>query len=186
MTIRTAFAAPVLVLALLGLLPSPVAAQEARSFEQLQLLLKPGDKIFITDAMGNVTKGKVAGLSKSALSLTTKGSTKDWAQSDVLKIRQWRQDSLKNGALIGTGVGFSIGLATVIAFCGEWTDCGGDAVAAVAIYTGLGTGIGVGIDALIPAKQTIYVGGAQTSASRLKVRPLVGKSRKGVAVALSF
>ena len=132
----TALTALALILAFLVLLPSPAAAQEARSFEQLQLLVKPADN--------------------------------------------------KNGALIGTGVGFGIGLATVVAFCRGWNHCGGDAVAAVAIYTGLGTGIGVGIDALIPARQTIYVGGSQTSVNRLKVGPLVGKSFKGVAVALSF
>lgn len=186
MTYRTALTASALIAAFLVLSPSPAAAQEARSFEQLQLLVKPGDRIFITDSAGKVTEGKVAGLSKSALRLTSKSATKDWAESDVLKIRQWRHDSLKNGALIGTGVGFGIGLASVLAFCDEWVDCGGEAVGAVAIYTGIGAGVGLGIDALIPAKQTIYVGGAQASVSRIRVKPLVGKSRKGVAIAFSF
>ena len=187
MTHRTVLSAATLMLAFLVLSPQPAAAQqEARSFEQLQILVKPGDRIFITDATGNVTEGRVAGLSKSSLTLKTKTATRDWAESDVLKIRQWRQDSLKNGAIIGTGVGLGLGLLGAIAVCSEWGDCGGEAVAAVAIYAGIGAGAGVGIDALIPSKQTVYFGGAPTTSSRINLKPIVGKSRKGVALAFSF
>lgn len=186
MTHRTALSAATLMLAFLVLSPQPAAAQEARSFEQLQVLVKPGDRIFITDAAGNVTEGKVSGLTKSSLTLITKASTKDWAESDVLKIRQWRHDSLKNGAIIGTSVGLGLGLIGAALFCSDWGDCGGEAVATVAIYAGMGAGAGVGIDALIPSKQTVYIGGTRTASSRINLKPIVGKSRKGVAVAFSF
>ena len=187
MTYRNSLSAAILVLALLAFSPQPAAAQEARSFEQLQLLVKPGDRIYLTDSKGIVTEGKVAGLSKSSLSLMTKVSTKDWSESDVSRIKQWRHDSLKNGALIGTGVGLGLGVAGVAIFCGGgWADCGADAVAAVAIYAGIGAGIGVGIDALIPSKQTVYLGVPQTTLSRIRLKPIVGNSRRGVAVAFSF
>jgi hypothetical protein len=172
--------------AFLLLSPQTATAQEARSFEQLQLLVKPGDRIFVTDATGNVTEGRVASLSRSALSLTSKTSTKDWSESEVSKIRQWRSDSLKNGALIGTGVGFGLSLAGAVIFCSEFRGCGGEAAAIVAVYTGIGAGIGVGIDALIPSKQTVYLGGKAISLNRIKLKPIVGNSRKGVAVAFSF
>lgn len=186
MAYRNTFSAAALMLAFWALSSQPAAAQEARSFEQLQLLVKPGDRIYVTDSMGNVTEGKVAGLSTSSLRLMTKSSTKDWSESDVFKIRQWRHDSLKNGALIGAGVGFGLSLAGVIAVCGEWGDCGGEAVAAVAVYTGVGAAIGVGFDALIPSKQTVYIGGTRISLNRIKIKPIVGHSRKGVVVAFSF
>jgi len=186
MTHRAALSAATLMLAFLVLLPQPARAQEARSFEQLQILVKPGDRIFVTDATGNVTVGRVAGLSKTSLSLTTKTSTKDWTESDVFKIKQWRHDSLKNGALIGTGVGLGLGIVGAAFWCSEWGDCGGEAVAGVAVYAGLGAGVGVGIDALIPSKQTVYIGGTRTTSSPIKLKPIVSKSRKGVAVAFSF
>jgi len=186
MTYRNALSTAALMLAFFALSPQPAAAQEARSFEQLQILVKPGDRIFITDSMGNITDGKVAGLSASSLRLTSKGAIKDWSESDVSRIRQWRRDSLKNGALIGTGVGLGLGIFGAAVFCGEWGDCGAEAVAFVAFYTGVGAGVGVGIDALIPSKQTVYIGAPRTTLSRIKVKPIVGNSRKGVAVAFSF
>jgi hypothetical protein len=186
MTYRNASSLAVLVLAFSMTLAQPAAAQEARSFEQLQLLVKPGDRIFVTDSAGNVTAGKVTGLTTSALSLKTKTSVKDWTESDISKIRQWRHDSLKNGTLIGTGVGLGLGVIGGLLWCSESGDCRGEAVAIAAFYTGVGAGIGLGIDALIPAKQTVFIGGSKTTVSRIKVKPVVGNSRKGVAVAFSF
>lgn len=186
---RNAFSVFASTLTFLALLSQPAAAQEARSFEQLQLLVKPGDRIYVTDSMGNVTEGRIAGLSRSSLRLMTKISTRDLSESDVFKIRQWRHDSLKNGALIGAGVGFGLGLAGVISDCrssGLFSDCGGEVVGIVALFTGVGAAIGVGIDALIPSKETIYIGGTRTSLSRIKVKPILDHSRKGVAVAFSF
>ena len=187
MTYRNAVSATTLILTFLVLSARPAIAQEARSFEQLQILVKPGDRIFVTDASGNVTEGKVAGLSTSSLRLITKSTIKDWAESDVAKIRQWRHDSLKNGALIGTGIGLGVGILGAIAWCSNtWHNCAGEAAVFAAVYTGIGAGIGVGVDALIPAKQTVFVGGTRTSLSRLEVKPVVGNSRKGVVVAFSF
>jgi hypothetical protein len=186
MTYRNAISAAALLTVFLIVLPQPAAAQEARSFEQLQLLVKPGDRIFVTDSNGKVTEGKVEGLSRSLLSLKTKVSTTNWAETDVTQIRQWRHDSLKNGALIGAGVGFGLSLFSAIVWCHEWGDCGGETVGAVAFYTGIGAGIGVGVDALIPAKQTIYAGAARTALRNLRVKPVVGNSRKGVALTFSF
>jgi hypothetical protein len=187
MTYRTVFSAVTLMMmALLVVTPQPAAAQEARSFEQLQLLVKPGDRIFVTDAKGKVTDGKVASLTKSSLSLMTKTSTKDWSESDVLKIRQWRPDSLKNGALIGAGAGLGLSIVGAAIYCVEYRGCGAGAAAIIGVYTGIGAGIGVGIDALIPSKKTVYLGGKEISLNRLKVKPLISNSRKGVAVAFSF
>ena len=179
--------ATLFVMASLLFLASPnAAAQEAQSFEQLKLLVKPGDKIYVTDSSGIITKGKVGGLTTSTLSLLADKKTLDLAEKDVSRIRQWRHDSLKNGTLIGLGVGVGLGLVGTIAFCHDgWADCGGEQVAVVAIWGGIGAGIGVGIDALIPSKQTVYIG-PRTASNRIKIRPVVDRHRKGAAVAFSF
>ena len=187
MTYRGTFATASLLTAFLMLSPQPATAQQAHSFEQLQVLVKPGDRIFITDSNLRVTEGRVVGLSRSSLSLRTKTATTDWAESDVMQIRQWRHDSLKNGAIIGTSVGFGLGVLGAYHWCYEWSSCGaGEALAVAAFYGGIGAGIGVGLDALIPAKRTIYAGRTRTSLRNIRVKPVAGKSRKGVAVAFSF
>jgi len=187
MTYRSTFSAAVLFTAFLMVCPQPASAQEARSFEQLQLLVKPGDRIFLTDSTGKVTEGRVADLSKTSLSVKTKSAITNWAEADVMQIRKWRQDSLKNGAAIGTGVGLGIGALGALAWCREYgDDCGAEVAAGVAVYAGIGAAIGIGIDALIPAKQTIFTGVPRTALKGLRVKPLVSNARKGVAVAFSF
>ena len=160
-------------------------AQEARSFEQLKLLVKPGDRVFVTDSTGREVTGKVEALSSTSLRLMTKDATRDLTESDVFKMRQWRHDSLKNGAIIGASAGLGLSLIGVAAYCGG-NGCGGEAVAAIVLYTGMGAAIGVGLDALIPAKQIVFIGGTRTSLSRLKVKPILGNSRKGIGVSMSF
>jgi hypothetical protein len=186
MMYRTTFSAATLLTAFLMVSPQPAAAQQARSFEQLQLRVKPGDRIFVTDLNGKVTEGRVSGLSRSSLSLKSKTETRDWTEADVMQIRKWGHDSLKNGALIGTGVGFGVGVFTGIAWCRSFGNCVGDVFAIVALNTGIGAGIGLGLDALIPAKQTVYAGTSRAALKSLRVKPVVGNSRKGVAVAFSF
>jgi hypothetical protein len=57
---------------------------QASSFEQLQLLVKPGDNIYIGDFGGNTSKGKIVKLNRSTLSVTVNGLKRDLPQSDVL------------------------------------------------------------------------------------------------------
>ena len=189
MAYRNAISVIAVTLAFLFLTSFEAAAQEARSFEQLQVLIKPGDKVYVTDATGNETKGKLEGLSRSSLRLTVNGSTRDLAESDVFKVRQWRHDSVKNGAIIGAVTGLGLGIITLAVICHDdfISDCGaGGVVASMAVYTGLGAAAGVGIDALIPSKQTVFIGGTRTSLNRFKVQPILSRSHKGIAVSMSF
>jgi len=161
-------------------------AQQASSLEQLQVLVKPGDSIYITNSSGATVKGRLSDLTPSSLRLIVNGTSRDFAQPDIREIRQWRGDSLKNGALIGAGV--AAGLSTTAAIiCGVEGECGsGMAVAAVAFYTGIGAAIGVGIDALIPSKRTVYRSLNASISKTLDIRPIVSRSNKGVKVAFSF
>jgi hypothetical protein len=128
----------------------------AASFEQLQVLVKPGNTVTVADAAGSEVSGRIESLTPSVLSLDLNGASRDFNEADVTVIRQRRGDSLANGAWWGFGVGAAIA-ALAIATCVEcFTDEPGWMVAAVSIYGAMGTGFGVGIDALIRHEQTIY------------------------------
>jgi len=159
-------------------------AQLVSSFEQLQLLVKPGDNIYVTDAAGVRTKGRIAELSPSSLGLVVKGVRRDLLQVDIREVRQWRGDSLKNGALIGAAVGGG-SMAVGIAAYGCY-ECFADAVGAVAFSAGIGAAIGVGVDAPIPSKQMIFLNPGRNGAAKLQVKPILNRSNTGVKVAFSF
>jgi hypothetical protein len=160
------------------------AAQEARSLDQLQVLVKPGDKVFVTGNDGNVTKGKILGLTSTSLRFLSNGTTRDLREAEVFKIQQRRQDSLKNGAIIGGAVGMGLVIAALAWECGSCRT--GEVVAGIIAYTGIGAGVGVGIDALIPSKQTIFIGGIRGPLSHTTIAPILTTSRTGIAVSFSF
>jgi len=165
---------------------SSAQVQEAQSFQELQLLVKPGDKVFVSDAQGVVTEGKITGLSSSKLSLKVKSSVRELSESDVSRIRQYRPDSLKNGALIGTGIGAGFALLGILSCNGDCEGSTGDLVGAGLILTALGTGMGIGIDALVQHKELIYIGRSRVSLNLYTIRPIVTPTRKGVSLRLSF
>src|SRR5690349_5344279 len=92
-------------------------AQQAGSFEQLQLLVKPGDTVSVTDLKGTLNTGRITELSTSVLRLQVDGAIRDLSQNDVLEIKQRRTDSLANGAKIGALVGTGAGILGAIGLC---------------------------------------------------------------------
>jgi hypothetical protein len=167
---------------------SPVSAQQVSSFEQLQLLVKPGDKIEVLGTDGIKIKGKIENLNPASLRLSTKGGFRDFAQKDALEIKQKRGDSLANGAWIGalSGGGIMSGFAIALCSGGECEGEGGQVAAAIVAYTGIGAAIGVGIDAMCRHRQTIYRQPAQAALRNVSVAPLLTSGRKGGVVRFSF
>ena len=157
-------------------------AQQAASFEQLQVLAKPGDRIFITDSTGAKTEGKIESLTGLSIRVIHKGISRELLQSDVSEIRKWRSDSLGNGAGIGLGIGLSIGALSLLGM-GE-CDCPGEKAAMIGYLGAIGAGIGVGIDALIPHKATIFSNG--TTARKLQLKPILSRTSKGASLSLRF
>jgi len=151
----------IVMLMLLGWPAAGYAQTEARagvaaSFEQLQVLVSPGNTVTVIDVAGSQASGRVDSLTPSVLSLDVNGPRRDFSEADVTVIRQRRGDSLANGAWWGLGVGVGVA-ALAMASC--W-DCFSDEPAwigaAVTMYGAIGTGFGVGIDALVRRQQTIY------------------------------
>ncbi len=157
-------------------------AQQAASFEQLQVLAKPGDRIFITDSRGAKTEGKIESLTGLSIRVIHKGISRELLQSDVSEIRKWRSDSLVNGAGIGLGVGLSIGALSLLGM--RNCDCPGAKAATIGYLGAIGAGIGVGIDALIPHKATIFSNG--TTARKLQFEPILSRTSKGASLSLRF
>ena len=150
--------------------PAGVCAQAdagsgiAASFEQLQVLVKPGSAVTVTDPSGSVTSGVIETLSPSALSLLVDGTRRTFSETDVNAIRQRRGDSLANGAWWGFGI--AAGLAMVaFSSCNECRDYPGYAVGIIAGQGAMGAGVGVVVDALIRGQHTIYRRAAPAAAS---------------------
>jgi hypothetical protein len=144
----------------------------------------------VTDQSGREVRGRLERLSRDGLVL-------EWdrqvtlAASDVRRVRTRDRDSLKNGTLIGLGVGGGLGTAWCI---GAIADDSGDIDARVecaegfTVFPGLGTLIGLAVDAVIPGKmRVIYETPPSPDARvRLMVAPLVSSRAKGVAVLFAF
>ncbi len=164
-----------------------VDAQEvASSFEQLAVLIKPGDKITLVDVTGRETKGRIGKLSPDALILVTSTGSRQLGEVDVAAITQRRDDSLKNGAIIGAVAGaayFVTGLA-LLAGIDDGDVIIPTAIAGGVLFAGLGAAAGVGIDALISGRQVIYQKPA--GRSTVIVSPVFGHGRQGAAVAVKF
>ena len=157
--------------------PDRIATGVARSFEELVRLVFPDDTVSIIDTTGTEVSGRIERVSDSTLALLTDDGPREWSEVDVRIIRQRQGDSVKNGALIGAGLGI-FGVGTCLAI-GAPVEC----VWGGLVGTGLYAAIGAGIDALIRTRHVIYdsAGSADVSLS-----PLVTRSRRGALVSLSF
>jgi hypothetical protein len=176
------------VLVLLHVGHATVHAQElAGTFDQLRVLVKPGDKITVTDDAGRETSGRLVELSSTSLALIVDDERRDLPASEVNTIRQRRSDPLANGAKWGLGIGAALGLAAGLALSSGYDNDDDGALVGfgILIYGGLGAGIGAGVDALISGNQVIYAR-RTASSSRVTIRPLVTPQRRGVVLAVGF
>jgi hypothetical protein len=158
----------------------------ASSFEQLSLLVKSGDRITVVDPTGREAKGRIGNLSRETLTLDTPAGPRALGEADVSEIRQRRDDSLKNGAIIGAvaGAAYFMTMAAVLGDSDGGDVIVGAAVAGGVLFAGLGAAAGAGIDALITRDRVIYRTGSR--GSRVGVSPLFGRGRRGAAVTVRF
>jgi hypothetical protein len=179
-----------IVLLLCVAAPATAAAQGiAATFQELRLLVRPGDDVTVTDVNGRNISGKITNLSAASLTLTVDGRPREWREPEVATIRQRRGDSLANGAWIGLGIG--AGLAAVgiaVAFTSEDYDADvnfGEAVLVTAIYGGLGAAIGTGVDALITRRQVIFETRSPSGVA-VQFAPLLTPTRAVARVSIGF
>jgi hypothetical protein len=173
---------------LIGTLTAPVArAQElAGSFDQLRVLVKPGDTVRVTDSTGQEARGTIATLSSTSLELLVEGNRRSFLETDVQTIRQRRSDPLGNGAKWGFGIGAALGLFGGLALASEYDNAAAAVPLMALFYGGLGAGIGVGIDAMISSDQVIF---SRTTATSAQVTPVSASSapnRRGIGIRASL
>lgn len=163
-----------------------VEAQEvASSFDQLTVLVAPGDTITVVDVTGTKTKGRIGKVSRDELILVNSAGPRRLVEVDVASISQRRDDSLMNGAIIGAVAGTAY-FATAAALLRD--SDGGEVIIPIAIAwgvlsAGIGAAAGLGIDALILRRQVIY---QKPARSRVSVAPVFGRGRRGAAVTVTF
>jgi hypothetical protein len=166
-------------------LDPPERGEYARSFEQLQVFVGPGDTISVREASGEEFSARISDLTSTELVVMVDGRRRAFQPDDVIRIRQRRSDSLANGTWLGFGIGAGLGLVAVAADDSGLVNNAGWAVVVAAVYGGIGAGIGVGIDALIRRRQVIY-DHQPRGAPPVAIVPFFGVKSAGAMIAVRF
>jgi len=160
--------------------PETGSAQEMRWSELSGLGL---NTVYVFDDQGIETVGVVRQATTDSLVISIGGGQDRVFRAGQVRRIDRRGDSVKNGALIGGGVGLMVGVL-MLSTCSEYVVEGcGETVAA---YTAIGTLfyglLGAGIDALIVGRSTVYRGPAATAG--VPWRAVVQPSADGLRLGL--
>jgi hypothetical protein len=160
----------------------------AQTFDELQGMLKVGQTVYVMDETGRQTKGKVAGVSASALTMLVP-EKRTFTEGTVTRIN--RADAVWNGALIGLGVGAIPGAWLGTVYCDECQHRTGPVLTGVLLFGGIGVAIGAGIDALVgKVGRLAYTSRQPPAPSQQRtgvfVSPVIGKDRQSVLVSVRF
>jgi hypothetical protein len=161
--LRTVIMAIVLVL----FLPRFVEAQ-LRATEGVAMRLESGDTVYVLDHASREIAGVFGKFSDSSITLMVNGDLRHIDFEEVRQITRRGGDSLWNGALIGGGLGASLGGLQHLGVSGG------------AVVWG---GIGALIDATVAGRVVVYRSPARTS---FAVGPWVTERGRGLRVAVSF
>lgn len=185
---RTAWQVILCVTALMLLSTSSGAQSPATSFDELRRILVPGQEVIVTGADGRRTAERVLSITESSLevrsdslfSFRVPGPARRLTESSVIRVR--RVDSLQNGVLIGSAVGFGLGVAN----CRANQDCVTLFSVPVLVPTLIGGAVGATIDAVI--KKTVYLNGTRPATGRtiITLSPLINAKTTGASVSLRF
>jgi hypothetical protein len=163
----------------LTLLSLPAAAAAGQA-EGIADIVQAGQRVLIVDDQGRRLDGRVELVSDETVRVSTRAGSDDVANHRIVRIE--KPDGLKNGALIGLGVGLGFGVVGATLVHGEGAESGQAAaviVSNVLAYTLLGTGI----DAVFNNRRTLYERGRRL---QTRVAPVVGSGVRGAAVAVTW
>jgi hypothetical protein len=146
------------------LLPTAAQAQVMRGRWEKVASLTQRAKINITLTTGQMFETEFKELLSDALIVNAPSGELRIARSDVLTIVRPGRDPLRNGALIGTGVGFGAGFLSLAAFNAKATASGpiwdqeaiGYYLTAGLIGAGIGLATGSGLDAVRKKGEVLY------------------------------
>ena len=154
----------ILVLAM-TMLAAPAVAQDGTNTWSDVSMSDLRSRVMVLDEAGAEWSGEPLRLDADGLALIlASGQERHFPVAQIRRLETTRRDSLKNGTLIGAGVGALVGL--MLTGVGEGTQAGW-----IAVITGYGTVIGVGVDFLLRGERqtTIYEASGTTFAERHEV-----------------
>jgi hypothetical protein len=160
-------------LSLLALLSSSAPAADSA----IPATVRSGLKVAVVDERGASVEGRVQEVSDRFVRLTVRGTSRDIPVQDIVRIE--RPDTVKNGALIGLGVGAGMGLF------GTLVDPANATVFLwrAAVNGVLCAGLGALIDAGTDSRRTLYERGPRLQA---RLRPVIGRHVRGVAATIDW
>ena len=81
------------------------------SLQELRNDVRPGDTLYVVDAQGEETKGRLTNILDGAIMLDVDGTHRRFSIDSISQIDRTRRDSVKNGVLIGLATGAIAGYA---------------------------------------------------------------------------
>ena len=175
-TLRTSAAFTFALLIFCGTASSQTHANDLRN------QVKEGQKVAVTDEQGRELRGRIVNLTTDSLTLA-RGDRREQVQyPHIVKID--RVDDLRNGALIGLGVGLGLfALDAVVSSEDGITLTPAGYVVFGALFGGAGAGAGAGIDALIGGNRNVYQRGRST---RIGLAPSFGRDQVRASIGISW
>ena len=179
---------------LLAMAPCLGVAQNSNDWSDIQRLIGPGDKIYITNSRGAKITGAVDSLSSTSLAIRAGHLRYELRPEEVKSIRRQKPDSLLNGAVIGGMIGAAFVVSTAISDYVYYEDGrpqpGPNYVVHPALGAGLGAALGLLIDAHHKGKKVVYSRPAEAKTTSLlrslSFAPAIWKNQKGAALSFSF
>ncbi len=155
------------------LLPSSATAAE----QAIPATVKAGLKVAVVDDVGGSVEGRVQEVSDRFVRLAARGGIRDIPVEQIVRIEQ--PDTVKNGALIGLGIGVTMGLiGTVVDPQG-----GGVFVWRTVVNGVICAGLGALIDGGTDRRRTLYERGPRPQA---RLHPVIGRHVRGVAATVEW
>jgi len=154
----------VLVLAM-TMLAMPAMAQDATNTWSDLSMSDLRSRVMVVDEAGAQWLGEPLRLDADGLALMqANGEERHFTVAQIRRLETTGRDSLKNGTLIGAGVGALLGAMA----SGAGGDGGSEALGWTAVFTGWGTVLGFGVDFLLRGERqiTIYEASGMTFAER--------------------
>jgi hypothetical protein len=163
-----------------AMLAAPSIAVAQTGGERLPSDVRPGQMVSVVEDDGRKIEGRVRQVSERGLLLVSKGTSEEIGLDRIVRID--KPDGLKNGALIGLGVGLGLGVVGATLVHGEDAETG--QVAAAIVSNALAcTLLGTGIDALFNNRRTLYERGSRL---QTRVAPVVGSGVRGAVIAVTW
>lgn len=137
------------------------AEQAVDTFEELKLVAKSGETVYVVDSTGAEAKARIFDVSDRALTLLFNGVRRDFREADIRRVERLRRDPVRNGVLIGAGAGALVGFVQGRRLDGpscprSGIECGQGAIigtVAGALWGSIGGWI---VDALVHTREVIY------------------------------